>query len=177
MQNLENLLERAKNDEQAFREIYDFTIDRVFNYVLLRVKNREETKETVQEIYLSFWKSLPKFRYISEEHFYGFFWTVVKRKIFKSRLRKRETVSLEEIYDLSAKADIPEDETPKEDYRHLLETVSELKERQRLVVELRYFANNSFGQIAEILGVSESNAKVLHHRALITLRKNLHGYE
>ena len=58
MQNLENLLERATNDEQAFREIYEFTIDRVFNYVLLRTGDRENTKEIVQEIYLSLWKSI-----------------------------------------------------------------------------------------------------------------------
>lgn len=170
MQNLENLLERAKNDEQAFRGIYDYTIDRVFNYVLLRTGNRENTKEIVQEIYVSLWKSLPKFTYISVEHFYGFLWKVVKRRLYKSRLRKIITVSLEEVYD------VPMDEHPKEDYRHLLKNLEELSEKEKLVVKLRYFSNLTFGEIAETLCITESNAKVLHHRALKALRKNLKGY-
>ncbi len=165
MQNLEDLLERAKTDENAFREIYEFTIDRVFRYVLLRVQKKEDVKEIVQEIYLSFWKSLPKFTYISDEHFYGFLWQVVRRRIIKARSRQQNTVSLEEIYDL------PSDESPKEDYRHLLQKISSLREKERLVVELRYFCNNSFAEIAQILNITETNAKVIHHRAISTLRK------
>lgn len=171
MQNLENLLERAKTDEGAFREIYDYTIDRVFNYVLLRTQSRENTKEIVQEIYLSLWKSLPKFTYISVEHFQGFLWKVVKRRIYKYRLRHIATVSIEDVYDF------PADESPKEDYRYLLGSLEELTEKEKSVVELRYFENLTFSEIAEILCITESNAKVLHHRAIKVLRKNLKGYE
>lgn len=165
MQNLGELLERAKTDENAFREIYEFTIDRVFRYVLLRVRKKEDVKDVVQEIYLSFWKSLPKFKYISDEHFYGFLWQVARRRIIKSRLRSVVTVPLEEIYDL------PSDESPKEDYRHLLQKISNLREKERLVVELRYFGNNSFAEIAQILNITETNAKVLNHRAISALKK------
>ena len=171
MQNLENLLERATNDERAFREIYDYTIDRVFNYVLLRTQSRENTKEIVQEIYLSLWKSLPKFTYISVEHFQGFLWKVVKRRLYKSRLHRVTTVSLEEIYDF------PADESPKEDYRFLLKNLEELSEKEKSVVKLRYFENLTFSQIAETLCITESNAKVVHHRAIKVLRKNLKGHE
>ena len=170
MQNLENLLERATNDEQAVREIYEFTIDRVFNYVLVRTRDREHTKEIVQEIYLSLWKSLPKFKFMGEGHFQGFLWKVVKRRLIKSRQRPIITVSLEEVYDL------PADESPKEDYRHLLKSLDGLREKEKLVVKLRYFENLTFGEIAQTLCITESNAKVLHHRALATLRKNLINY-
>lgn len=171
MQNLENLLERATNDERAFREIYDFTIDRVFSYVLLRTGNRENTKEIVQEIYLSLWKSLPKFTYISAQHFQGFLWKVVKRRLYKSRLHRITTISLEDVYDF------PMDESPKEDYRYLLKNLEELSEKEKSVVKLRYFNNLTFGEIADTLCITESNAKVLHHRALKALRENLKDYE
>ena len=170
MQNMENMLERAKTDESAFREIYDITIDRVFSYTLLRVRSKDDAKEIVQEIYLSFWKSLPKFRYISDEHFYGFLWQVVRRRIIKYRSVKRETVSIEDIYD------VPEDVSEKEDYRHLLKYVTNLTEKERSVVELRYFENYAFKEVADALGVTESNAKVLHHRAIANLKKNLNHH-
>ncbi len=170
MQNLKELLERAKKDENAFREIYDFTVDRVFDFVILRLQNKEETKEVLQEIYLSFWKSLPNFEYISDEHFYGFLWKVVRRQIYKKRLKKIKTVPLEEIYD------IPEEEREKEDYRFLLNNLKNLKEKERLVVELRYFANLSFEEVSKALDISLSNAKVLHHRAIKKLKISLKKY-
>lgn len=166
MQNIEDLVKRSQKDENAFKEVYDFTIDRVFNYVLLRVRNRNDAKEVAQEIYLSFWKSLTKFKWVSEEHFYGFLWKIVKRRIIKFYSKKTSEIYLEEIYD------IPQEEEVKEDYRFLLKHLSLLKEKDRLVLELRYFENLTFGELSKKLGISESNAKVIHHRALIKLKNN-----
>lgn len=166
MPELKDLLERAKEDENAFREIYEFTIDRVFQYVFLRVKDRSLAKDVVQEIYISLWKSIPKFSFRSEEEFQGFLWKIVKRRIIKSRKKIRGSVSIEEIYD------IPYEQDFNEDYRFLLKAVSLLKERMRLVVELRYFGGQSFRDVAQTLGISESNAKVLHHRAIKILEQN-----
>lgn len=170
MTKLENLLERAKNDESAFRELYDDTVDRVFNYVLVRVRNREDAKEVVQEIYLSLFSSLPKFTYQGDPHFYGFLWTVVRRRIFKRRLKRIQELPFEEIYDYAS------DEGPPEDYRYLFEALKSLQERERLVLELRYFSHYSFAEIALAHNISETNAKVIHHRALAKLKKQLHDY-
>lgn len=170
MQNIEDLVKRAQKDENAFREVYDYTIDRVFNYVLLRVRNRDDAKEITQEIYLSLWKSLPNFKWMGEEHFYGFLWKVVRRRIIKLRIKKILTISLEEIYDY------PEEEVQKEDYRFLLKKLLLLKEKERLVLELRYFENLTFEEMSKNLGISVSNAKVIHHRALIKLRNNFKEY-
>lgn len=166
MQNLEYLLKQARVDENAFKEIYNLTIDRVFNYVLLRVRNREDAKDIVQEIYNSFWKSLPKFEFISEEHFYGFLWKVVRRRIFWFRKKDKKTLPLEDIYD------VPDELENPEDYRKLLQAVSLLKPKQRLVIELRYFSHLQFNEIAKMIGIKEVNAKVLHHRAIKILKNH-----
>ena len=83
----------------------------------------------------------------------------------------RETVELDETYD------IPSEDGEREDYRVLLEKVRNLKENERLCIELRYFKDLKFQEIAEILGVSENNAKVLHHRAIKKLKEDLQIYE
>ena len=78
---LENILKRSKESEVDFRAIYDLTIDRVFSYVFLRTKDKEWSKEICQEVYLSLWKSFPKFQYISMGHFYSFLFTVTRRQL------------------------------------------------------------------------------------------------
>jgi len=165
--NLEQTLERAVADNSAFKEIYDLTINRVYSYVLLRTKNKNETLDICQEIYLSFWQSLPGFTFISEPHFYGFLFTVARRKLIKARIKNKETVSLDEVFDIPGEAE------NHEDYRLLLKTLQNLKERERICLELRYFEDLKFSDIADTLGIKENHAKVLHHRAIKKLEKML----
>ena len=170
MNTWKELLEGVRHDETLFRELYNRTVDRIFSYVLVRVQNRDDAKEIVQEIYLSLFSSLPKFVYISDEHFMSYLWTVVRRRIFKRRLRKIQTVPLEEIYD------IPSEEEPKEDYRFLLQTLGRLKDKEKLVIQLRYFSHYSFKEISESCNITEGNAKVIHHSALEKLKQHLQNH-
>ncbi len=168
---LEKIIKRAKEGDEGFRELYDETIDRVYSYVLVRTRSKQETSEICQDIYVSLWKSLQRFEYISPAHFWAYLWTVVRRELIRSRAKRKDMVSLEEIYD------IPDEPEQHEDYRYLLETLGSLKERQRLVVELRYFSDLTFSEVAEALGISENNAKVIHTRAIETLKSKLQNYE
>ena len=59
----------------------------------------------------------------------------------------------------------------------LLRQVERLGDNERLCLELRYFGDLSFSQIAENMGIKENNAKVLHHRAIIKLREFIPNYE
>ena len=169
--NLEQCLSVAREDNTAFKEIYDLTINRVYSFVLLRVGNKELALDICQDTYLSFWKSLPRFRYMSDSQFYAFLFKVARRQLIRARTKMRETVELDETYD------IPSEDGEREDYRVLLSKIQNLKENERLCVELRYFKDLKFQEIAEILGVSENNAKVLHHRAIKKLKEDLQIYE
>ncbi len=168
---LEEILQRTKADEAYFRSLYDLTISRVFHYISLRTGDREQAKEISQDVYLSLWKSLPKFTYISDGHFYSFLFTVVRREIIRAGKRKRETVPIEDFYDVASF------EENREDYRQLLTQVDSLKEKESIIIKLRYFQDLDFQTISETLGITLGNAKVLHHRALKKLKDLLPGYE
>lgn len=169
--NLEQSLSSAREDNTAFKEIYDLTINQVYSFVLLRTKNKAEALDICQDIYLSFWNSLPSFQYMGEPHFYAFLWKIARRQLSKARIRSHPTVELDEVFD------IPAEEGIKEDYRLLLNKVEGLKENERLCLELRYFKDLKFQDIAGVLNISENYAKVLHHRAITKLREDLKIYE
>lgn len=168
---LEEILQKTKTDEAYFKSLYDLTIKRVFSYVVARTRDKERAKEISQEVYLSLWKSIPNFKYISDPHFYSFLFTVVRRQIIKAGREKDVSVSIEEFYE------IPGEENEKEDYRNLLSRIQCLSEKERMVIELRYFQDLDFQTISEDLDISLSNAKVLHHRAIKKLKSLLPDYE
>lgn len=60
----------------------------------------------------------------------------------------------------------------KEIYGILMEQLSDLPENRKSVLFKRYFDNMSFGEVADILGISRSRAQELESSALKKLRRN-----
>ncbi len=163
--NIKELTQLATTSDQGFKELYLGTIDKLFPFVLLRSQDRDLALDICQEVYVDLWKQMSRFVYTSDEEFFGYLFLIARRKLYKHRRALREIVPLDENYD------IPDSTAaPPQDYRHLLSAVAKLKDRERQVVELRYFADNSFAEIAQMLGIAEGNAKVIHHRAIAHLQ-------
>ena len=168
---LETIVANAKKDEAGFRVLYEHTADMVFAYLLSRVRDRQQASELMQDVFVSLWKSIGRLHYRSDAEFYGYMFTIVRREVSRARRSMKDTVSIEECYD------IPSDDAAPEDYRHLLRVVESLPEKQRLVITLRYFSDLPFQEIAAMLGITENNAKVIHHRAVELLHTTLATYE
>ena len=160
----------AAESNIAFWEIYDWTIDRVYSFVLLRTKDPDKTADICQNVYLALWRALPRFQYMGEPHFWSFLFKITRRQLSKSTANI-STVSLDDILDIPAEVD------NREDYRKLLSEMNKLKDNERICLELRYFSDLKFQDIARALDTSENNAKVLHHRAIKKLKDNLGVYE
>lgn len=162
--NLEYSLKEARVDSTAFKEIYDLTINRVYSFVLLRTGDKEVALDICQNVYLSLWQSLGRFKYMGEAHFYSYLFKITRGEISRARKKIKPTVELEELYD------IPVEDPAHEDYRALIREMNELKEEERTCLELRYFQDLKFKEVGETLGISENYAKVLHHRAIGKLK-------
>lgn len=165
---LQDSLRRAVSQDVAFREIYDLTIDRVYSFTFLRLGNRELALDTCQNIYLALWQSFKRFTYVSDAHFYAFLFKIARRQVSKVyRAKTVKTLTLDDSFE------VPAETQSWEDYRVLLATLQGLKDRERVCLELRYFQDWKFQDIATALNITENHAKVLHHRALKKLQRAL----
>ncbi len=163
----EKIIQNAYTDTASFRALYERTVSKVFRYLLTRTGNRDLALDITQDVYVSLWKSLPKFVYRDDAHFYGFLFTVVRRRLFRATFGRGKSVELTDEYDIG----VPE--TEQEDYRYLVRAVHTLPDKQQLVIQLRYFSDFSFKEIAAALATTEGNAKVIHHRAIHALERYL----
>ncbi len=160
------LAQAGQGNDKAFRALYDHLADRIFSFVRPRTRGREESLDIVQDIFVDLWSALPKFRYISDAHFYSFVFVIAKRKLAR-HYGERTTESLDDL-EVHAHPRVDADITDPDGMRTL---VARLPEQYRDVVTLRYWSGLSFAEIGEMLGVSENNAKVRHHRALKLLER------
>ena len=173
--NVENLIIlSAQGDEVAFRGLYECLNDTLFKYIASRTKNRDDALDLLQDVFIDLWKALQKFSYRSEGQFYGFIFKITKRKLSKHYQANRTTLELDEnALEQSYEMDIELNDNA----RIMKKVVSGLKEKNRVVIELRYWSGLTFSEIGTLLNCKETTVKVRHHRALKTLKEAMKKYE
>lgn len=168
----EVLVERVRSgDRDAFGEIYERYFTRVFHFVARRLRNRADTEETVQEVFVNVFASIASFR--GEAPFGAWVFGLTRRTV-ASRFKKRapSLVPLgEDELDGGFQA-VARDPDPLELYEYserlsrLEDAVSsDLTEEQRQLFELHHLENRSIQEIAGLLCKSEDAVKSHLYRA------------
>jgi len=169
-QELKILVEQAQNgSKDAFKEIFDSLSDRFFAYIFSRTSNRDDALDICQETFIDLWNSLKKFRYRSDQSFHGFIFTIIKRKLYHYYKNKQKIVSLDRIDEKQ----LVQPAIKQNDYGYILRHIDTLTSKNQDIIRLRYWSQMTFNEIAAVLNITESAAKVRHHRALQKLKINL----
>ena len=159
-----------KNDliDELFKKYYNEAV----LYTMSICKDEVLAEDIVSEAFFKALSSADE----SIQNFKPWLLTVCRNE-FYMHCRKRSKISDEEISEEMA---ILEDETinriiRQEEYRALYRAISVLPASQKEPIVLYYFNGLSINQIADVIGKSEANVKVLLHRAREQLRKNMEG--
>jgi len=169
---LSRLIRRSQEgDKDAFGEIYNLFLKRIFRFVYFSVRDRELAADLTQTTFLKAWQSIKKFS-LQRGSFQAFLFTIARNLVIDHGRKKKE-VSLETI------ADFPSFENPEEDMerlsekRRVLQALSKLDRQDREIVVFRYFEELSFSEIARVTGKREGAVRVKVHRVLKKLKEHL----
>jgi RNA polymerase sigma factor for flagellar operon FliA len=100
-------------------------------------------------------------------------WVTVSLDAETGRDDEQDGMTMEAIVADPDAVDVMEDLTHQETLREMVEALTELPERERLLLSLYYQEGLTMREIAGILGISESRVCQLHARALGRLRTQL----
>lgn len=172
------LVERAcAGDLRAVETLYSIHVTRIYRWVMIKVRNPDEAEDITGEIFEKMVKALPNYEYRGVP-FQSWLYQIASNQI-KDHYRRsgsRPSTPIEDM-DFADPQAGPEGLT---EHRLVLdevyEAVKKLPEAQRRVIELRFGADRSVRETAEILRKSENNVKVLQHKALDRLKKLLGGH-
>lgn len=160
----------AQNAE-AFKELYEHLIDKVFAYVRYRTNSEDTAIDLTQDVFIDLYKALPTFTYMSKEQFYGFVFTITKRKLAKHYADKhtqaaKSTDEFDEEHHVVPAHDI----SVSTDVASALATLDDIS---REIVVLHHWSRYTFPEIASLIDMTETAVRVRHHRALKTLSVSL----
>jgi len=170
--NLKQLVEASKmGNEDAFYKLYSILNQPIFGFVASRTNSRDDARDVLQSVFVDVWRALPKFSYSSEKQFYSFVYKIARRKLARYYETQGKTIELTEEH-MKENYELMSDESTQ-----FLPVMQKLKPKYREVLELRYWANLPFAEIAKFLKTGEGTVKVRHHRALKKLEILMATYE
>jgi len=154
----------------TFEEVYKMYWQKVLRLCMGYVNNHDWAKDIAQETFITIWQQLPKFR---NESSVG---TWVFRIASNHCLRQIERQN--RMPQSNLPAEIVEVVQPniESKFEFLYKCISELSEIDRIIISLELEDLKQI-EIANIVGISETNVRVRIHRIKEELRQKFHNYE
>ncbi|NBC24757.1 MAG: RNA polymerase sigma-70 factor [Bacteroidetes bacterium] len=167
----EKLLTSIKNDEQAFRIIYDRYWSKLFHYALNVLEDKTVCEDIVQEVFVSLWQSSDSLKI---DNLSAYLFQSVKFQIFKYlRNYKIARRHLERIALLQSHNDTEDQLIAKELETELNRVIDCLPERCRQIFLLSRIEHRSNQEISLQLGLSIQTVKNQISKALAYLREEI----
>ena len=166
------LVSCAKQDPEAFGELYERYVDKIYSYVYYRTGNHHDAEDLTAR---TFYRALQHLHRYQDRGlpFSAWLYRIAHNLVanwHRDRSR-RQVIALDEISLISPRSDPESRLESEDDHRLLLRLIRhESADRQQLLI-LKFVEQLSNREIAQIMGRSEGAIKSLYHRTLLALRE------
>lgn len=171
----QELVEQARHDPQAFRQLYKLYFPRVYAYIGYRVPNTQDVEDLVAETFLSVVRGIGGFQQRHDNSFAAWLFRIAHNLVgnyYRDTAHDDHPLPINTLPELPAQDRPPEDAVLRNElFARLHDLVNELPARRREVVTLRYYAGLRNREIAEALGLDERTVASHLSRALDDLLK------
>ena len=167
-----------QGDNKSFEILLNRHKAKLFGYIMSKVKNKDIADDIFQDTFIKAINSLKKGTYNEEGKFLPWIFRIAHNLIIDHfrRIKNQKTVNHREDYNLF---DFIEDGSltaekkiiKKEIFNDLTRLIDLLPDSQKTVLQLRYYEEKSFKEIAELCDISINTALGRMRYALLNLRK------
>ena len=174
--NFNELARQACTNEDAFETLYEHFFPRVYNFIYARLKNSADADDVTSITFMKMNENLEHYD-PTKAAFSTWLFRIATNAIVDHtrKSNRRQETEWDDFFDPAAPTQTePEAQVlVAENNRELLKALDSLNERERKIIELKFFAELDSKSIATILSMSESNVRVTLHRTIAKLRSFL----
>lgn len=158
--------EDRQTAERVYREYYS----RILGYVRSKLSSPQEAEDVCSSAMLKIVRGLPTFD-PEKSSLSTWIYTIVRNTLTDHYRSRRSHEELGE--DIPYEGDDFEEILQEERLEELAAALEKLPQRERDVIILHYYSGISLREISEAIGMSYSNMKIIHRKALAGLKKHL----
>ena len=158
-------------DEQAFTIFYNKYRVKIYRFIYFKVSSEEKAEDLTNDTFIKVFRYLQKGEEI--ENFQAFLYKTARNLVIDFYRTRKEEVSLENAKEIEADIDASKEVDDKMKIETINKYLSGLSPEYIKVVQLHFFDELSFKEIAEITGDSEGSVRMRAHRGMSKLKKQL----
>lgn len=171
---IEELVIRFQNGEkEAFSEIYQFFVEKVYKYFFFKT-TQEEALDLTETVFLKVWDNIRKYQKKKGASFSAWIFTIARNLLIDHYRNHKEFTELTNLEPDKKQDNQPIFNTERVLSRdYLKKALGKLKESYSEIVVLAFLNDLSNEEIAYLLNKNEGTVRVLKFRALKELKKIL----
>ncbi|MBC8331859.1 MAG: sigma-70 family RNA polymerase sigma factor [Anaerolineae bacterium] len=179
----DQVVERASlGDLQAFGELYDRYVQRIYNYIYFRTGNTFDAEDLTERVFFRAIQHIKKYENRGLP-IAAWLYRIAHNLVanwYRDNSRRQEIPLDAFEFSLTFPGDLPETAMLKaEEQNDLLCVIRQLPEERQQLLILKFVEQLTNAEIGQIMGRTEGAIKSLYHRTLLALRKeyNIVGVE
>lgn len=162
----ELMLLYQNGSETAFQILYDRHSSKIFSFIHKRIQNTETANEIFQDVFIKIHKS--KHLYNKSLPVLPWIFTITRNAVFDYTKRGNKIEIATPVEKIDARAAMEDQQDLGLD---LQPSLLKLPSQQKLAVEMRYYDEKTFEEIAETLNTSPMNIRKLVSRGVKRLKE------
>jgi RNA polymerase sigma-70 factor (ECF subfamily) len=161
----------AKSDPEAFGRLYDHYVQPVYRYIRSRVPGVYEAEDLTSQTFIAALENIHNYR--ERGYFSAWLFRIARSKLMDHYRGSRVEVPLEMIENHSETDDVLGRLARTDALKKVNRLIQALPEDERELIRLRYVANLSFAEMAEVLGKREDAVKKALYRLLAGIKSQV----
>ena len=157
------------NDREAEAELFKRMAPRIRLYGLRHLRDPHAADDLVQQVLITSLEALRAGRLRDPGRLTSFVLGTCRMTVLDLRRNRQRRERLLEQFGPDTLAPVPPP-MPRLDQERLAHCVQKLKERERAVIVMTFYDEQTGADVARFLGASEANVRVICHRAIGQLR-------
>ena len=168
------LVARAiQRDSEAFGQLYEACLDRIYRYVYYRVNSTTEAEDLTEQVFLKAWEAIDRYEQRGVP-FLAWLYRLAHNLVVDHYRSQRQTVPLDDLRETEeASEDIEASVHAQLDAEEVREAIQRLSPEHQQLITLRFVEGLSHAEVAQIVGKSEGATRVVQYRALQALARAL----
>jgi len=168
-----NLVRLAqKGEAEAFGALYDAYADKIYRFLYYKTHHRETAEDLASLTFTKALEHLSKFSPLKGS-FSSWLYKIARNNVVDHYRSFKSEADVEDVWDLADATDAPADADTKMRLAEVKRYFKYLSADQREILTMRVWDEMSYKEIAEAVGKTPENCKVIFSRALAELKNKI----
>lgn len=161
-----------QGDKEAFSRLYESHVRRIYDFVYFKTYHKETAEDITGNTFMKAFDRIQQFD-PRKGMFIAWLYTIAKNEVNDYFRKAHPVLSLDDIWDVPAVADVEIDAVNRESFEVLQRYMQKLPASKRDILIMRVWQDLSFREIAAILEQSEGQCKMTFYRLIDKMKQEV----